>query len=334
MKLIVDSHTHLFPKSLDPVLEKVAIGPLGPVANRRWIDQARQRMRRAGRLWMKPWSRALHKLQPMTRLIPQSLRAGLDELGGLVSLPHLLVEATAADLDEALEASHVSKALIIAHPPYSDNEFIMREAIKNPNLIPVVNFSGQEGESPEEIASKLKALVDRGARALKIHPAADGAGPDSPLYLALLEQAKALQIPVIIHTGCLHMRALFKNPKMGHAEHFTPWFETFPSVQFVLAHMNYHEPRIAIALAQRFPNVWLETSWQPAEVIGQAVNTVGAERVLFGSDWPLGGENITVGLRRIEECVEMNWITEEQSSLILGRNALQLFKLSSKSERP
>jgi predicted TIM-barrel fold metal-dependent hydrolase len=125
---------------------------------------------------------------------------------------------------------------------------------------------------------------------------------------------------------------MFKNPELGRAEAFENWFKNFPHLSFILAHMNFHQPDIAMDLAEKHSNIYLETSWQPTEVIGEAVRRIGPERILYGSDWPFVGDNINVGIKRIQSCVEAGMFSDEAAELIFGMNALKLFQLQTESE--
>lgn len=265
----------------------------------------------------------MHKAQTLMRHLPDPIRAGLDQVAGLAPLPGLFLTSTASDLLETLEDNEVDQALVIAHPPFASNEFVLEECAKDERLIAVVNI-------PKDTAKpslKLKSFVKQGARVLKIHPASDGDGPECARYLTLLKTATELDIPVIIHTGCIHSNLIYKNPDSGRAELFAPWFKKFPALKFVLAHMNFHEPDVALDLAMEYPNLYVDTSWQPTETIGEAVRRIGSERILFGSDWPLLGENISIGIQRIRDCVETELINQEDARRILGANAIKLLKL-------
>src|SRR5690606_12414585 len=138
--------------------------------------------------------------------------------------------STHADLKEAMDEAHVDYVRAIAHPPLISKEFILKSAQTSPRILPVVNIPSGTFKAGQ----KLKKYVEQGAKALKIHAAADGEGPDSPRYLSLLEAASDLGIPVILHTGCLHSYLFYKSPKYGHAEIFAPWFKKFPKTNFVL----------------------------------------------------------------------------------------------------
>lgn len=303
----VDFHTHILP----PVLKQIA------------LQSARRKMRE----WMRPVSSGMHKVQTLLRHLPDPARKRLDQVSSLAPLPGLLFESTAQDLVEAMSEANLDFAVVIAHPPYSNNDFILETCQQNPKLIPAVNIPSGTARPGQ----KLRKLRDKGAKILKIHPAADGEGADSPRYRALLKSAADLGMPVILHTGCIHSNVLYKDPMQGQVQRFSNWFKDYPSISFVLAHMNYHEPQIALDLLEEFSNLYVDTSWQPAEMIAEASRRVGADRVLFGTDWPIVGQNIAVGIQRIEDCVQSGILEANDAQLILGKNAARLMGLHATS---
>ena len=301
MPVVIDFHVHAWPR------KAIYEG---------WLGQ----LRKQGRRWWKPVSSSMHSMQTFVRHLPEPARRRLDELGSLTPIPGLLLESTIGDLIHAMQKSGVDRAVLIAHPPFISNDFVIEACRTYPELVPVVNIT-RDTLRP---AVTLKAMVKRGAKALKIHTAADGEGPDSPRYNLLLKTAAELNLPVILHTGCIHSHVLYKQPQLGNAELFKPWFKEFRELRFILAHMNYHEPEIAFDLAEEHFNLYMDTSWQPAEVIGEAVRRIGADRVLFGTDWPYVGGNLAVGLGRIRECLEAGTLNQDQARAILGENAAKL----------
>jgi predicted TIM-barrel fold metal-dependent hydrolase len=319
MSLLIDFHVHVFPNSLESWVPRRLSAALDS-----FLPPARlSQLRKQARAWMKPLSNSAHSAQTLLRYLPELARNRLDELSSFLPLPSLLFESSAEDLKEAMEDARIDYAMVIAYPPLIDNDFIMDICQKNPKLLPVVNISKGTAR-PGQI---LKRYVGKGAKALKLHPASDGEGVDSPRYRALIRSASDLGLPIILHTGCLHSKLFYKDPSQGHAERFTPWFETYPDTQFVLAHMNFHEPNIALDICEEYRNVWVDTSWQPAEVIGEAVRRIGPERILFGSDWPFVGNNIAVGRDRVRDCVNTGMLNQDQAKLILGENAVKLLGL-------
>lgn len=319
MSTVVDFHVHVFPDWIGKVLQSGSNGSVAELVSQR-VDQ----FRKTGRIWKKPVSASIHRAMTFTRLLPDAVRKNLDQFGAWVPIPSLLLESTVRDLEDALEEAGVDSAVVIAHPPLISNEFILEVCSGRSNWIPAVNIPKQI-ENP---AATLKSFVRQGAKILKIHPSLDGEGAKSARYRKLLRTADDLGLPVIIHTGCIHSNLLFRKPDLGEVTEFTEWFETYRNVRFVLAHMNYHEPQAALDLCEEFPNLWVDTSWQPVEVIGEAVRQIGAERVLFGTDWPILGDNIRVGKERIFKGVSTGLLNPKQAELILGGNAVKLLGLN------
>lgn len=310
--MIIDSHAHAFP-----------IPPL-PDALRSRLELPLTLIRNQARQLLGPLHHEVHKAQTMMRHLPDPVRDTLDQLSGILPAGSLFVESTPKDLLGEMTRANVDRALLIAQEPFIPNEFVLTFAQENPERIsPVVNIP----KTAQDPASLLKQYHQRGAIALKLHPAADGDSVVCPRYQTLLRCADELGFPVIIHTGCIHSRVLYRDPEQGHAQHFVHWYRSYPHLRFVLAHMNFHVPKTAVDLMEEFENLYTDTSWQPAEAIAEAVRRLGADRILFGTDWPFVGNNFQVGLDRIKDCVDSGFISQEQADAILGINASRLFAL-------
>ncbi len=325
---IIDTHVHAFPDLVAAGVEIAA--DLGEKAGISGISESFQKYQeriqqargsvRAIRDWFSP---LLHSSQVGMRHLPKGVRSWVDEIAGSAPLPGLLIESTPADLLESMRASGIARSLVIPHPPIVSSSWVYATAQEHSEFVPVIHVpKGSSG-----VGAAIEEGVSAGAVAVKIHPASDGMGPDSVFYREILDLADQHSLPVILHTGCFHSHLIYRGPDFGHPEQFESWFSEFPRVPFILAHMNMHEPTSAIDLATRFDNLWLETSWQPAEAIAEAVRRVGSERVLFGSDWPLLGANQNIGLQRITECLNADFFDWDAAKRILSDNAHSLFKL-------
>lgn len=312
MPIQVDAHVHVFPNPLNHVPQFLS------------LDQMSQ-WRRQARNWVRPLAGTAHHLQTLLRHLPPFARKTVDQMGALVPASGLLLESSVDDLLESMQESNMDYALVIAHPPFVSNEFVLELAQEHPQCLPVV-YIPRDAHHPAEL---LRTYVKQGARALKIHAAADGEGVDSPRYRELLQTAQELGLLVILHTGCIHSHLLYRDSRLSHVENFRAWFESYPEMKLILAHMNFHQPEIALDLCEEFSQLIVDTSWQPAEVIGEAVRRIGAERVWFGTDWPLIGGNMRVGRQRIDDAIQIGMLNENQAQLILGENAAQLLGLKS-----
>lgn len=74
-------------------------------------------------------------------------------------------------------------------------------------------------------------------------------------------------------------------------------------------------------LAQQHENVWLELSGQPAQHIQRMIAVVGAERLLFGSDWPFWPQRLA--LQAIRDAADGD---EAVARRILHDNAARLLR--------
>lgn len=278
-------------------------------------------VRTMARFWSRPLSRAFHDVQPWMRFLPDLGRVALEEAAGLMTAPFLFVEASIQDLEISMDRNGIEKTLLIASPPKMPNDWLL-SLLENEKFssrfVVAVNFPAGSTENP---AGEVKKYFDRGVRFLKIHPASDGATPDHESYRKQLQIASDLGMTVILHTGCMHSHLFYKNPRGGSALLYEDWYRNFPSTKFFLAHMNMDQPAVAMDLAEKYPNLLLETSWQPSETIAEAVRRIGADRIFLGSDWPFLGNNQKIAIQRVKAAVHSQMISEEDGKKILGQNA-------------
>ncbi|WBB50417.1 amidohydrolase family protein [Verrucosispora sp. WMMA2044] len=116
-------------------------------------------------------------------------------------------------------------------------------------------------------------------RGLEISPAVHGVGLDDPRVVALVDVAASVNHSVYV--VCL------ARPGAGVAELVT-LARRFPDVCFVLGHSGIGNIDLyALTLIEDVPNIFLETSGGYTCVAEAALRRLGAERVVFGSEYPL-----------------------------------------------
>jgi hypothetical protein len=177
----------------------------------------------------------------------------------------------------------------------------------------------------EKSLAELKRLVkDGGYRVIKLNPSLHGYMP--PRSRALLdpifETAAKLRLPVIVHMG----DTPFAVPVL-----MAPLAEAHPQTKIILAHLGTQKVSYAdeaIYVARKNDNIWLETGWGPLPRIKEAVQAVGAGRLIFGSDCPI--QEMGSQLRPIEVLawkppVGMN-LPEADVEKIMGDNMVALLK--------
>jgi predicted TIM-barrel fold metal-dependent hydrolase len=166
----------------------------------------------------------------------------------------------------------------------------------------------------------MPALLDRavqlGVRGVKLHPTTTLAHPAGDATVALLHRCGELGLPALFHCG----DDPYTTPEaLGLAA------EAAPDCQIVLGHMGgYLHVEEAVDEAERHSNLILETSAMPYPAwIRTAVDRVGAERVVFGSDGP--GCNPALELNKIRRL----GLDAETEAKVLGGNAERLLGCAS-----
>jgi predicted TIM-barrel fold metal-dependent hydrolase len=167
---------------------------------------------------------------------------------------------------------------------------------------------------PEHYRAELTRCVrELGFVGVKLHTighAVNPMGKDADMVARL---ARELGIAVMVHTGA---GIPFSLPAMA-----IPLAQRYPDLPIVLAHGGYGiftaEAQMA---AQLCPNIYLEPSWAPSSGIFNLVNTLGAERVMFGSDVPINQAPELAKYRLLG-------LSESDLETCLWRTAAQVFKL-------
>jgi len=272
---MIDCHAHVFP-SVEETARKLP-GPFGGLLGMlargaRMLPKVPVDIERVASMRKKG-------NQPMQQAAEMILSVGL--------LPQVALSGALDDLSASMKKHGVTRTVVIAAPPTTSNAWLLEALRSDPaRFVPVTTLPEVYGGDAQAWGQAFDALVAGGARGFKIHPNMDGRPADDPAYRALFEAAERHDRFVILHTGCFNVPG-YKSYQPAHPDAFVPLFEAFPKVRVCLAHMNRDQPEAAWALMQRFPQLFADTSWQPADALRRAVDTVGSERIVLGSDWPL-----------------------------------------------
>ena len=124
-----------------------------------------------------------------------------------------------------------------------------------------------------------RAIGELGFKGLKLHPVSTIAHPGGEETLRLIRRAAEHSAPTLFHCGD---EPLTTPLTIAHAA------AACPEATIILGHMGgYVHADEAIDVAERFPNLMLETSAMPYPAkVRAAVERLGPERVLYASDGP------------------------------------------------
>jgi len=202
-------------------------------------------------------------------------------------------------LDEMAEAG-VAKAVILGQDTHATrnpafkrytltNDAVARIAEKSGDrLIP---FAGVDPNAGGAAVAELKRAVEKlGMRGLKVHGSANSVYiNDRRRMYPIYEFCQEVGVPVLIHTGTTGLGDC--EIKYSKTELVDEVCQSFPDLRVIMAHFGWPWPDVAVAIALRNPNVFIDVSgWKP-KYIPQSVlpylNGLLQDRFLFGTDYPM-----------------------------------------------
>ena len=222
----------------------------------------------------------------------------------------------------------------ICLPPRESNDLTFREVRKYPDrLIGFAHALPLPETLKESITDLERAVNDLGFRGVKIHFGEVGGRCSMDLVSPIIEKAVNLDVPCLIDSA-------------GNLDLIREIVKAHPDAKIILAHLgNVRNEKLidqVLEVAKANRNVYLDTSYvRFTWKIADAVERVGAEKVIFGSDGPLihplcelakvkvlkylaGAETTMGGTRPITVLKEWR---EEYEDLILWKNIARLIGL-------
>ena len=219
---------------------------------------------------------------------------------------------------EGMDVAKIDKAIV-----FGDNDFVEESTKTYPDrFIPFYYFNpkNEETQLPE-----LEEFAKKGWKGVKVgHEYAV-----APAMYQMMEIAEKYNLIYVHHSG--------------GGNKFNPYIigdlaSSFPKVRTVLLHigggMGLDVELVSTKVAEKNPNIYMETCYAHPYAIKQAVERVGADRVMFGSDASNGGyadhydkpgqyQNIHL------DAIRLIGLPKEQEDMILGGTAARLLGVES-----
>ncbi len=242
----------------------------------------------------------------------------------------LLAEMDAAGIDLGL-------VLQIHEAPSADAALAESRAIAAASagrLRPVGTVDPTRGEDTVRAALALWE-ADATIAGIKLFPGYRPFYPHDPRLAPLYEFAHRRNLPVLVHQGDTLDRG--GQVKFARPIELDEVAVRYPDVRFVLCHFGNPWVEEAAEIVYKNENVYADTSGllahpsapyfarmveQCRQRLLSAIVSIGsAERILYGSDWPLEELSVAVGL------VDGLDLPAPDRARILGENAVRLFRL-------
>lgn len=176
----------------------------------------------------------------------------------------------------------------------------------------------------EAVRELRRAVKELGLRALRILPWLWNLPPNDRRYYPLYAECVELGIPFCLQVG--HTGPLCPSEPGRPIPYLDEVALDFPELTIVGGHIGYPWTVEMIALATKYPNVYIDTSAYkasryPRELV-EYLRGHGRHKVLFGSNYPM----LTPG-----ECLaklDTLDLSDDVKALFLGGNAARVFQLS------
>ncbi len=226
------------------------------------------------------------------------------------SLNQQLKEMDEFEIDQAVICT-VDRYIAVEN--HLGNDFILSAIKMYPNRF--YAFATANPWYGEKAVDELKRAINEGAQGIKLHPSLQGFLLCDNLVYPILEFAREVNVPIYFHTG---------TPAYSQPMHVAELALRFPEVNLIMGHMGSTDFWIdAVPAAQLAQNIYVDTSWSLPDKIRHAIESLGVDRVLFGSDSPLSTYHVEMG------CINATSLDENEKAMLMGNNLLRLI-----GERP
>ncbi|MDJ0924077.1 MAG: amidohydrolase family protein [Acidimicrobiia bacterium] len=231
------------------------------------------------------------------------------------------LEFTVAAMDEA----EITLGLVTAwHGPTGElisNDEVAGYAARYPARMKPV--ASADLRNPMAAVRDLRRRVDQGFIALRLLPWLWEHPPTDRLYYPLYAACVDLDIPFCTQVG--HTGPLRPSETGRPIPYIDQIAIDFPELVIVCGHIGYPWTTEMIAVADKHPNVYIDTSAYsanryPAELV-EYMRGRGASKVMFGSNYPM-----LTPARALAKLAELE-LDEEAKALFLSGNARRVFQL-------
>jgi len=171
----------------------------------------------------------------------------------------------------------------------------------------------------DEAKNELRKYInEKGWKGVKLHPELHYYMANCEASIAIMEEIDKLNVPVLIHSGDPHMYGFYSRLDL-----IAELAGMYPETPIILGHMGITAWLDAIELAKKHLNLLLDTSGSCYSygMVELAVEELGAERVVFGSDF--AELNLPVELSKVMD----SDISDGAKNLVLGGNIARIICL-------
>lgn len=226
---------------------------------------------------------------------------------------------TAEELIAIMDRSGVDKAVIWLQPPYlrhltsAANDYVAESARRFPDRFIPFGWADPNVGVDAAIREVQRGIEEHGFYGIKMNGAQNNFPIDHPeLAMPVIEEIAKRGSILALHVGA----DAYDNTSPYRVATIA---KAYPALRILAIHMggvaHQHQHGPMLDIARQYPNITLIGSEAKSHAILQAIKTLGAERVCFGSDTPF--EIMRVELAKYRALMEGE-VSEEEQAMVLG----------------
>ncbi len=245
------------------------------------------------------------------------------------TLPLVLPETLIRQMDEA----NIEKSILFAVDGpilYSSNEYVRNLCDRFPDRL--IGFASVDPKKTNSSDIFEKAVKDLDLKGLKLHPPLQDFYPNDKKIYPLYEKAIDLNVPVVFHVGTTPFG---KSCKLSQADPILidQIANDFPELRILLTHLGTLWHHSAFMVVEKHPNVYIDTAAFlyeiPQLLTIDLVNRIGANKIVFGTDYPSPFCDIVHKMSDFVDCISELDLPSEFIDCILTKNVFDLLHGSS-----
>ncbi len=234
--------------------------------------------------------------------------------------------ATLENIGKSMDEELVPFSVLMPVYPYTSFEEYLAASRLDPRMIP---FTCPDYSLPlDQLVAKLRQDLAAGARGLKIHSVLQNATMNDARTHAAIEVFGKANLPTMLHIGVSYYYLPGQNahypslPEAGAIEDFFELAHRYPHYPFIAAHCaNKYASELAEG-TRGLNNVYTDTTLCSAERMLESIETLGEDKVLFGTDYPFS--TLHDALREVDKAFPEECARKDK---VLYGNAARLLQL-------
>lgn len=237
-------------------------------------------------------------------------------------------------LIEEMDEQKVERSIILGQDTHATpNPHFRHYTISNDEMARIasksggrlVAFAGIDPNAGIDALKELKrAVKDLSMQGLKIHSSVNSVYPnDRKRMYPIYDICQEYRLPILFHTGTTGLG--YCGIRFSKPEYIDEICYDYPDLNIIIAHFGWPWTEVAIAIALRNRNVFIDISgWKPRYIPTTLITYMNGplqDRFLFGTDYPMIRHR--VWMNDFKQSLETKLKPEVRVKLLRG-NALKL----------